>query len=343
MNFLKKGPELKLSEIKAPSFLVDLYYDLKERHLLPVAAILLVAIVAVPIALSSGSGRSAQEPEAPAPAASTETGNGQLTVAKSMPGLRDYRRRLQRLRAKDPFKQQYTEAERGASETSSGTGSTSGSGSEGSSAGSSGSTEGYESYGGGSEGSGGSTEYESGTETRTTHSKLTYYSYAIDVRVTTGAAKNQGESEGEEEGGARQSAAGNIRSTANGAHSSAKAGRHTSVRRKLPELTMLPSRKTPAVIYMGSTKDAKKALLVVSSDVTSIFGDAKCVLGSQTCEMIALEPGLPETFVYGGNGRTFKLELLKIRLVETSKLNRAPLGRPKKNTDKGKQSGKGAG
>ena len=35
MNWMKKGPDLKLSELKIPDFAYDLYYDLKERHLLP--------------------------------------------------------------------------------------------------------------------------------------------------------------------------------------------------------------------------------------------------------------------------------------------------------------------
>jgi hypothetical protein len=94
---------------------------------------------------------------------------------------------------------------------------------------------------------------------------------------------------------------------------------------------MLPSRTTPAVVYMGSTKDAKKALMLVSSDVTSIFGDAKCVIGSKTCQLLAMEAGVPETFVYGPAGKTFKIELLKVHLVETKKLNVAPLGKPKKH------------
>jgi len=331
MNFLKRGPEIKLSDIRVPAFIEDIYLDLKERHLLPVAAILLVAIVAVPFAVAQSSGSPEPGSGEGEASVSSEAGSssGNL-VAQATPGLRKYQRRLDHLQAKDPFKQQYTNEGQGSSEGSSSTGSA---GSSTSTETSTGSTE---SYGGGGEtGGGSSTEYESETETRTTHSKLTYYSYAIDVRVTTGAARNEQQAEGE---GARQS-------SAESAQSSAKSGgeRHTTVRRKLPELTMLPSRKTPAVIYMGSTKDAKKALLVVSSNVTSIFGDAKCVLGSQTCEMIALEPGLPETFVYGGSGRTFKLELLKIRLVETSKLNRAPLGKPKQNNSKGKQSGKSSG
>src|SRR6202007_2472550 len=45
MNWMKKGPELKFSEVKVPGFLYDLFYDLKERHLLPLVALLIVAMV----------------------------------------------------------------------------------------------------------------------------------------------------------------------------------------------------------------------------------------------------------------------------------------------------------
>lgn len=337
MNFLKKGPEIKLSAIKVPDFVLDVYYDLKERHLLPIAIVLLVAIVAVPIALSQSSGSEEAEAEtAVTSATASASGSGGSTqlVAKSMPGLRDYKRRLEG-HAKNPFKQQFTGSE-------SGSGGGSGGGESGSStvetgSGSAGSA--------GSTGGGTSTEYESGsgsgseTESHTYHSKITYYSYAIDVRVSTGGGHSEGKEEGEE-GGARGSSVGTAEASAKG-----KAHNHSSnsaVRHNLPELTMLPNRKTPALIYMGSTKDAKKALFVISSDVHSIFGEAKCVLGSQTCQMIALEPGLPVILVYGGGGRTFKIELLKIHLVESAKLNRAPLGESKHG--KGKKKGeKGSG
>jgi hypothetical protein len=61
------------------------------------------------------------------------------------------------------------------------------------------------------------------------------------------------------------------------------------------------------------------------------------VLGSETCQLLAMEPGLPETFVYGGAGKTYKIELLKIHLVESGKLNKAPLGEPKSKNKKSKR------
>jgi hypothetical protein len=293
MNMFKKGPEIKLPDLKVPDFLLDLYYDLRERHLLPLVALLAVAIVAVPIVLSQSSGSETPEGEAAiATPSSVETPSGVL-VAKSAPGLRDYQRRLRRLRAKDPFEQEDAPATAESSSSAAGAETEAAPGE--SSAPSSSSPE--------PSAPSLTAPSESGGEPTPGPGGLTYFSYAIDVRVVTGSAQDSGSSSG-------------------------SSGQST-VRRNLPELTMLPSRDTPAAVYMGSTKDGNKALMLISSDVQAIFGDGKCVLGSDHCELLAMEPGVPETFVYGGAGRAFKIELLKIHLVTTDKLNRAPLGKPK--------------
>ncbi len=292
MNMLKKGPEIKLSDLKVPDFLRDLYYDLKDRHLLPLVTLLVVAIVAVPIALSQ-SGSEGTEAEIPAESAiatpSSAGGKAGVLVAKSAPGLRDYRRRLERMEARDPFKQQYSAETKEGGPSPTGT-----TGSEGEPTGSSPA----ETFVPGSP-SPSEADGEPGP------GELTYFSYAIDVRVVPGGSQN-------------------------GEPSSAEA----QVRRNLPELTMLPSRETPAAVYMGATKDGEKALMLISSNVEAIFGDGKCVLGADSCQLLAMEPGVPQTFVYGGEGRSFKIELLKVHLVATDKLNRAPLGKPKKTEPK---------
>lgn len=285
MNFLKKGPELKLSEIKVPGFVQDVYYDLKDRHLLPVAVVLLVAIVAVPIAISkSGSGESFPPPgEGGATASAAPPPSGQL-IAEAAPGLRDYHERLEHRDPTDPFEREQAETEQAETATPAGGG-----------------TEGSTSPEPSTLPTSPDSESGGGEPITPTEPKLTYYSFAIDVRVS--AAGEQG-------------------------------GGKATVRRNLPELTMLPSRETPALVYMGATKDAKKAVMTVSSDVQAIYGDAKCALGSDRCELLVMEPGLPVTLVYGGAGRTYKIELLKINLVESDKLNKAPLGEPKKGGKK---------
>ncbi len=70
--------------------------------------------------------------------------------------------------------------------------------------------------------------------------------------------------------------------------------------------------------------------MLVSDKVTGLFGDAACLEGSESCQLIALEPGIPETVVYGANARTYRITLLKLRLLKTDKLNTAPLGNSKK-------------
>jgi hypothetical protein len=98
-------------------------------------------------------------------------------------------------------------------------------------------------------------------------------------------------------------------------------------------MTMLPSRDVPALTFVGVTKDEKRAVMLVSDKVTGLFGDGICIVGSEACQLIALEPGLPETVVYGADSRTYRIELLKLRLLKTDELNVAPLGKKQKKQD----------
>jgi hypothetical protein len=292
MSFLKKGPEVKLSEIKVPGIVEDVYYDLKDRHLLPVAVILLIAIVAIPIAISGNSSSEVDPPPGAAEAGASQLGGAVPTgamVAQAAPGLREYKRRLEHEQPRDPF---YNEDDAASAEASGGGGE----------------VEITESS------SGSSTPSESFTPPETppsvpgpgetgTPGKMTYFSTAIDVRITGGSGEKK----------------------------------ETTVRKNLPELTMLPSRETPAIIFIGATKDEKKAVMTVSSDVQSIFGDAKCILGSETCQMLMMEVGMPVTFVYGGAEKTYTMELLKVHMVESDKVNKAPLGEGENKKGKGKE------
>ncbi len=143
----------------------------------------------------------------------------------------------------------------------------------------------------------------------TTNTKVTFFTYAIDVKVTPLSAGDGKPSKAE-----------------------------PTVRHDLPPLVMLPSRDTPALTYVGPSRDGKKAIMLVSSDVVSLFGDSKCIIGSTSCQMLALEPGVPETIVYGPAARTYRVELLKLQVVTTDHLNRAALGKPKHGKSKQQKS-----
>ena len=303
MNMLKKGPEIKLPELKVPDALYDLYYDLRERHLLPLVAVLVVAIVAVPIALKQSSeSKSPSAAVALAVSSAMTKHPGELVASKAAPGLRPYHRRLNYLHARDPFLQLYPNTESSGTASSSGTSSGSG----------------------GESGSGASASPESspGTGNGTTTTRVTrhliYFSYEIDVRVVSGGGGGLQSGSAQSGTGSTQTQAETLNAQSDTA-SISKSKPHTQVRRNLPRLTALPSRSTPAAIFMGVSEDGKKALLLLSSSVDSVFGEGLCLLGGQTCQLLELEPGLPETFVYGPHNLTFKIELLKIHLVASSK------------------------
>jgi hypothetical protein len=324
MNWLKKGPDLKLSNLRVPSFLYDLYYDLKERHLLPLVVLLLVAMVAAPIYFKKKS-----DPEegsvATVPPIATESGaasaGGTLTVARSEPGLRDPRRRLKHARALDPFA---TPASSSASAESSSREAAAGAGEAGAPVASTPTA----------------VVPTEATVTGVESSSAAPYEPTAPAEThvpTTSSSSGEPEAGGGEPAGASQpryaSEAIDIRIVSVPASSTdsgpKRAKPKPQVRRDLPELTMLPARATPAVTYMGVSKDGKKALLLVSSDVESIFGEAKCIVGSQTCQLLALEPQMPETFVYGPRERTYRIELLKISRTVSAKPRRAALGATK--------------
>lgn len=303
MNMLKKGPEIKLPELKVPDALYDLYYDLRERHLLPLVAVLIVAIIAVPIALKQSSeSQSPSSAIALAVSSAMTKHTGELVVSNVAPNLRPYHRRLNYLHARDPFMQLFSKAESSGSGCSCSTGGGSGGGASSTSA---------AAPPGGSTGTTGT----GGGSFTTTHitRHVTYYSYAIDVRVVSPGASKSGATKSSST--ATQSATASQGSSASNSKSKPK----VQVLHNVSKLTALPSSKSPAAIFMGVSQDAKKALLLVSSSVDSVFGEGICVLGGQTCQLLELEPGLPETFVYGPHSEVFKIELLKINLIASSK------------------------
>jgi hypothetical protein len=95
---------------KLQKFFGDLVYDLRNRGLLPVVALLLVAMVAVPIVISSGGSSSAPGAGGALEEAANAAPEGEAAVLAYNPGLRDYKQRLDQLQAKDPFRRQFSQA-----------------------------------------------------------------------------------------------------------------------------------------------------------------------------------------------------------------------------------------
>jgi hypothetical protein len=285
-----KKPDLKSIDVKVPKVAKDLYEDLRDRRLLPLVALLLVAIVAAPILLSGSGSASSPPPAAPGPADLAQSSgvdvNTGLTVVKAAPGLREPSKRLSRLRSKDPFRQHYTNApvteestpvETSTSSTVTSETSTSEILAE--------ETVEVPNQTGGSPADHGSDS--NGSVPGKGH--LVFYAFAVDVKILRTETKPSGGKETEP----------------------------LPTRERVLPATSLPGEKQQVDTYMGISPKTKKPLFLVSTDVSAVFGDAHCVTGSDSCQLLELEEGIPETFVYGANDIRYKLTVLKVEPVVT--------------------------
>jgi hypothetical protein len=286
-----KSPNLTKSDLKVPPVLRDLYGDLRDRRLLPLLGLILVAIVAVPFLLGESS-----EEEGPVAAGGGNQEAAQasrLTVVEATPGVRDYRRRLRSRAPDNPFRQHFSGPMlegaklRSVVETVESSGGSVTVEGGGSSDGGSGSVEvpviPPEEGGGGtapppppSGGGGGGGNEEA-------HLLV----FSIDVRIARTV---------EDENGNR------------------KMGEPVE-RKDVPALTPLPGDKAPVVTFVGANVETGKAIFMVSREVSATFGEAKCIAGTENCELMELEPGFPQTFEYGPNKVRYKFNVLKIDTI----------------------------
>lgn len=291
-----KGPELKV-----PPILRDVYQDLRDRRLLPLVGLVLASIVAVPFLLSSGA---PGESGAPVLSAAPETAveSAQLTVVKAAPGLRQPSKRLKTRPARDPFRPHFvgsSVSSRALTTGSSSATTTVVSGEAGGSSGgpastsvpvpadspdgshpSSGSTPDRGGPGSGNPGGSGSEGNPGG---------LAYYTFAADLTITKTEIAADGRKETSK----------------------------PETRRGVLPSTLLPGTKQQVVTYMGISPKTQKPLVLVSTDVTGVFGDGNCVAGSDSCQLLEMKLTFPETFVYGENGVRYKINIFKVEPVQT--------------------------
>jgi hypothetical protein len=274
---------LKLPNLTVPSFLSDLFSDLRDRRLLPLIGVLAVGTLAVPFALSD----SGSEPTDPGPATveaprGGSAGPQQLAVVSSDAGLRDYRHRLGG-DPKDPFRQHFTGPVLAGSEL--------GKGADGPT------TEIGGGGGGGGAGAGGSDEPGAAGEEPLGHSEGG--EPPIDDGDPGDGSKPEPPSAPEEPEPAF------VVTVRLGS------GDEPTVR-KLSEPTVLPSEDNPLLVFRGLNEKGNKAVFRISSSVSAVFGDANCLEGTDRCELIEVEPGFPVVFVYGESERLYRLTVVDI-------------------------------
>ncbi len=257
-----------MKALKSKKFFSDLVYDLRQRNLLLVVLMLLVAIVAVPLLVSHSSSGNAPSPldlgAQTSAGTSPETENA---VVAYHPGVRNFKSRLKDLSAKDPFKEQFAPAAASApslDQSSSSTSSTSSSVSV---------------TGGGGTSDGGGSHTGSGTTTKTE----TRYSYFV-TNVAVGES-------------------GGTLTTLNG----------------ISQFQFLPSQDKPVLVYLGTSSSGTQALFLVSKDVSGVGGNGTCFPTADDCQLLGLNSGAGADLVYGPDGKTYHLQVTKIKHVTSSK------------------------
>jgi hypothetical protein len=269
-----------MKNVRPPHFLDNLYRDMRDRRLLIPAIVLVVALVAVPIVLKSHSSLST-------PAATPAAGPGKSdsaavpAVVTRQLGVTQYRKRLDQLNSKNPFRQQYTAPPKSAqvhvssSATSAPTPASSTSTPSSTATTippTSSSTPPVTS-------TTPTTPSSGGTAPATTHhSKPTFHLYTYRVSVKVGEPGKLAD------------------------------------RPEVSSLALLPSKSKPILSFLEA--NGKQALFLVSTDVDSVKGDGRCVPRPADCQYIVMRAGDKANFHYAPNGKRYNLVLKDIHAVE---------------------------
>ncbi len=257
--------------MKPPQFATDLFRDLRDRKLLPLVVLLAAALVAVPVLLA----KPAKTPPPPAAApATTSATAAQPAVFAAQPGIRNYRKRLDQLKSKNPFANHFKLPANPSSaleDVPASGGVAGGSAAEASSTPAPSST--------------------ASTQATTTASQPT--------GSGTGAVTSSGSSTSGTAGGIKL-----LYFTLTPTVKFGKAGGYQKEYDGLSTLQDLPSSDTPVVAYLGITSDAKRAAFYVSADVTAVGGDGKCTPTPALCQFVSLRPGEAARLTYQPAGAT---------------------------------------
>jgi hypothetical protein len=313
-----RRPSLGGPQLQAPKFATDIYSDLRDRHLLPLVALLIVAIVAAPILLSRGGGE--EEPAAvPAAGLEGEAKVAGLTVVPAEDGLRNYKRRLGHRVALNPFRRP-AEPEAAQGESSS-SGSSSEGGPESSSSSEPTSASGEEvvkSTVGGVTTETIAPSTSSGPEEQP-HHKSSQTESSEATESTEATPSTPAEPTHTESSTHESSSASTTTPAVVGYTIDAEAGfvPKTTEKTGIAPMTKLPNKQHPLVLFMGLSKDHKRALFLMTSEVTAYYG-GHCVLDKQACQLVEVAPGKGVTFTAGFGSTRYKLHLKRIVPVRKS-------------------------
>lgn len=265
-------------------FLLDLWLDLREKRLAPLAILLLAGIVAVPIVLAKGQA----EVKAP-PQPTTTTAAAASPVIQSQVQEGTVASKLQTFSARDPFEPtSRVVASTGGTTSTAGGGTTSGTGTATGTGTGTGTDTGTGTAGGGGvpTGNGPSTAPGTGTTGNTTgETKTTLFTYTTDLRFGTG---------------------GNVEA-------------YKGVKR----LDLVPSADDPKIVFLGVTTTGKTAVFLVDQNLGVDTEGGRCRPSADQCTFLYLRPDADhdKALLTDADGTVYHLRLLAIHRVSVSSSN----------------------
>lgn len=85
------------------------------------------------------------------------------------------------------------------------------------------------------------------------------------------------------------------------------------------QFRFLPSQAKPVLVYLGTTSGGTQALFLVSKDVSSVGGNGTCFPTADDCQLLGLNSGAGADMIYSPDGKTYHLDVTKIKRVTSSK------------------------
>jgi hypothetical protein len=286
-------------------FLLDLWHDLREKRLWPVALALVVALVAVPVMLMKPVGAPSVAPP-PADTQANQSLKEQAKVVLANDG--ENGSKLNLFKPSDPFKPPKGAYKKPGDTGDGGVGPQSSGASA--AAGAGGNIQGGSAAGSGASAGGGTTPAGSGTTSpggfspaggnTVTKKKVTKYTYVIDVTYTH-----------------------------NG---------HTRKEKGMTALEMLPNSSSPLLVFLGVNTKATDAVFIVDQSLKPTDdSEGTCKPSSSNCNFVSLGAGNQEKFTTD-DGQSYTLTIDNIRRVKVKAKSAKASSHKSRKSAKAKES-----
>jgi hypothetical protein len=282
-----------MKNVRPPQLLENLYRDMRDRRLLIPAAVLVVALVAVPVLLHSHSSQNIPS-VTPVGGAGKSDAAAVPAVVTQQVGVTEYRKRLNQLNSKNPFHQQYTAVPKAgqahASATAAGSSTSTVSGTTGVS----------------------TTTTKTSTTAATTPLSPTTSPPSGGVSVPANASTPPPQT---------STPPPTPKPTLYAARVSIAIGEPGDLtRRDNVQLgVILPSENKPMTSFIGTTEDLQTANFVLANTVDEVKG-GQCVPNPNSCSLLQLKQGQEAHLHYAPQNRRYNLKLIGVRLVPVHKL-----------------------